>query len=450
MEQAEAQEQTQTSSATTFTSLPTELLNQIAGILPRSALRVLLRTICMRPDLAEKVKRVDIHGYRSKYKVATGAAWRGLTEKRGGYFVEKTGPSFLSIEKVVRTLYAETFKIFVDGAVKARLISQPVSLSVSAPKVSIVRHTDLTEDDFYGFLGVELRSSSSRNMADFAPPPGPPPPQVPEGWKAVWNTQYNEWFYVNTYTKQSQWEKPTEPVYPPGEAPPSGAPPNYAPPASGAMGGLPTGGSEKGSFGSNNPYANMNEDEKLARRLQEEEQSRAGGHSNDYYNHPGQSQPPQYGGYGQPSPSPYPQEQHHDAQTQEKGSKSKGLLGKILGKATGSSHSSSSHGYPQQQHGYGQPGYGHAGGGGYYGGGYGRPVGGGMPMGGGMGGRRPGGGGMGGMALGAGGGLLAGGLIGSAMAGDDGDTYIENNDYGGDDMGGGDMGGDMGDMGGDF
>ena len=50
---------------------------------------------------------------------------------------------------------------------------------------------------------------------DFLPPPGPPPPQkpqVPEGWVAQWNEQYKEWFYVNTYTKQSQWEKPTSPI----------------------------------------------------------------------------------------------------------------------------------------------------------------------------------------------------------------------------------------------
>lgn len=118
-------------------------------------------------------------------------------------------------------------------------------------------------------------------MADFAPPPGPPPPKVPEGWKAVWNPQYNEWFYVNVYTKQSQWDKPTEPVYPPGEAPPAGAPPGYAPPASGAVGGYPSATNEKGGFGSNNPYANTSEDEALARRLQEEEQARANGHSSD-------------------------------------------------------------------------------------------------------------------------------------------------------------------------
>ena len=31
-------------------------------------------------------------------------------------------------------------------------------------------------------------------MADFvAPPPGPPPPKVPEGWVARWNDQYKEW-----------------------------------------------------------------------------------------------------------------------------------------------------------------------------------------------------------------------------------------------------------------
>ncbi|EMD59177.1 hypothetical protein GGP41_009061 [Bipolaris sorokiniana] len=288
-------------------------------------------------------------------------------------------------------------------------------------------------------------------MAEFAPPPGPPPPHVPEGWKAVWNAQYNEWFYVNTYTKQSQWEKPTQPVYPPGEAPSPGAPPNYvSPSAGGAVGGFPTGGSEKGSLGSNNPYANISEDEKLARKLQQEEEARARGASNDYYNQSNQSHPQQYGGYGQPSPNPYQQGQYQDAAVQDKGGKSKGFLGKILGKASGSSHSPSP-GYSQQHHGYGQPSYGQPVGGGYYGGGgYGRPMGGGMmPMGGG--GRRPGGGpGMGAMALGAGGGLLAGGLIGSAMAGDDGDTYVQNNygdDMGGDD--GGDMG-DMGDMGGDF
>ncbi|POS82316.1 hypothetical protein EPUL_005458, partial [Erysiphe pulchra] len=68
-------------------------------------------------------------------------------------------------------------------------------------------------------------------MSDnFAPPPGPPPtasPQVPEGYKAQWNEQYKEWFYVNIYTKKSQWEKPKEPAYPNTETSPPGPPPGY-------------------------------------------------------------------------------------------------------------------------------------------------------------------------------------------------------------------------------
>jgi len=312
-------------------------------------------------------------------------------------------------------------------------------------------------------------------MADFAPPAGPPPPKLPEGWKAVWNDQYSEWFFVNIYTKKSQWDKPTEPVYPAGEAPLDHPPPSYAPGAGGPVGTHTTGTSEKSSFSSNNPYANVNvtDDEKYARQLQQEEEARARSHgpgapgagaSHDYYGQPGQPQPNQYGGsYPQQSGTPYGQSQTpmHDTQPQERSSKKGGLLGKLISKAQGHGSSSGSHGYPpQQQHGYGQHGYG-APMGAPMGGGYyqqpGRPMMGG-PMGGGMmgGGRRPGGGGMGAsgaMALGAGGGLLGGALLGSAMAdgGDGGDTYI-NNDYGDDggDMGGGDMGGDMGDMGGDF
>lgn len=303
-------------------------------------------------------------------------------------------------------------------------------------------------------------------MADYAPPPGPPPPKVPEGWKAVWNPQYSEWFFVNIYTKQSQWEKPTEPVYLSGETPPPGAPPGYAgSPSAGAMTSHPTGMSEKSGFSSNNPYANVNEDEKLARKLQEEEEARAGrqsgdvvGQANNYYH-----QPEQAGGYGQQSSAPYAQGGQSSYQEtgpqQDRAGKAKGLIGKLLGKATGGSSSSSSHGYPQQHQGYPQQGYGQPQGyggapGGYYGGGYQqRPMG--MPMGG-MGGgimgggRRPGGGmGAGGaMALGAGGGLLGGALLASSMGdgGDGGNTYNNYGDDGGDY--GGDYGGDGGDMGG--
>ena len=35
-------------------------------------------------------------------------------------------------------------------------------------------------------------------MSDFVPPSGPPPPKVPEGWKAQWNEQYSEWFVADS------------------------------------------------------------------------------------------------------------------------------------------------------------------------------------------------------------------------------------------------------------
>ena len=37
-------------------------------------------------------------------------------------------------------------------------------------------------------------------MADFVAPSGPPPPKVPEGWKAQWNEQYKEWYAQLTLT----------------------------------------------------------------------------------------------------------------------------------------------------------------------------------------------------------------------------------------------------------
>ncbi|KAF2878419.1 hypothetical protein BDV95DRAFT_557429 [Massariosphaeria phaeospora] len=268
-------------------------------------------------------------------------------------------------------------------------------------------------------------------MAEYAPPTGPPPPHLPEGWKAVYNQQYSEYFYVNIYTKQSQWEKPTHPVYPPGEAS-EGLPPSYPPPMSGAASTSPSG---KGSFGSNNPYATtgpgtaqMSEDERLARQLQEQEQANARAHygeqqgtGNTYYNQP------------QGAMNPYPQNQSQNpyppSNTHEQG-KSKGLLGKLLSKAAGSG--SKPHG-----------GYGHTAPGGYGQHGYPQQQ---------MYGRRPGGGGMGmggAAALGVGGGLLGGAMLGSAMGDDGGGDYGGGDgggDFGGGDGGGGDFGG--GDFGG--
>lgn len=267
--------------------------------------------------------------------------------------------------------------------------------------------------------------------------------------------QYSEYFYVNLYTKKSQWEKPTEPVYPPNDShlPPDAPPPSY------------TGSGDR--LSSNNPYSgntgagrssnDITEDERLARKLQAEEEERArthgsagaaypnpGGSSNAYYQG-GQPYAPQQGqGYGSPSSNP-PQQQQHD-------SKGKGLLGKLLSKASaaGSSHSRpQGYSYPHQPAygGYGSSAYGHSypphgmyGGG--YGGGYGRRPGGGMGM-------------AGAGALGLGGGLLGGAMLANAADagdhggyGDDGGGDYGGGDYGGGDYGGGDMGGDMG--GGDF
>ncbi|KAI4958425.1 hypothetical protein J4E86_004025 [Alternaria arbusti] len=177
----------QTTGVASFLKLPTELLDQVASLLPRSALRALaltskkanvsaidtlykiylnrtapakapfhlfLRTVCERPDLAAKVKRVDIRGWRSEYEVATGAAWRGVTEVRDVDQTEKSGPSFTSTEKSLRDSAAARSKLFVGAAVKAGIVSEPTSLSVPALKASIVWYTSLKEDgDFLRLLG---------------------------------------------------------------------------------------------------------------------------------------------------------------------------------------------------------------------------------------------------------------------------------------------------------
>ncbi|KAI9699406.1 MAG: hypothetical protein M1836_003017 [Candelina mexicana] len=283
---------------------------------------------------------------------------------------------------------------------------------------------------------------------DFAPPPGPPPPKVPEGWKAVYNTQYNEWFYVNIYTKVSQWDKPTSPVYPSSDhSAPSGPPPGYTPSNTSAAS-HPT--------DTKSPFPNTTEDDAtLAARLQAEENARArpasrGNAQEEYMNTP---LPPNASTYPSDLP-PRPQERSHGA--------SGGFLGKILGKA--GSHQSHgamqqgygaggyppSQGYPPQGYPYGnyppqQQGYG----GGYGSGGPGvmqqKP-------------KRGGGMGMGGAAaLGVGGGLLGGALLAEGMEHhdeeereegyedamddrDDGGYGGGGDDYGGgDDFGGGDF-----------
>ncbi|KAK6596694.1 WW domain-containing protein [Botrytis cinerea] len=162
-------------------------------------------------------------------------------------------------------------------------------------------------------------------MNDFAPPTGPPPPKVPEGYKAVWNAEYKEWFYVNIYTKKSTWDKPTEPVYPSGDSAPPGPPPGYS-----------GGSSPYPSDNKSNPYdpsPNTESDAELARRLQAEEDARVGSSSGtrgnaqqDYQNTPMPS-------YSQQELPPREQK--------------KGFFGKLLGKSSGSGSSSSA---PQQQY----------------------------------------------------------------------------------------------------
>ncbi|KAJ5518451.1 WW/Rsp5/WWP [Penicillium expansum] len=286
----------------------------------------------------------------------------------------------------------------------------------------------------------------------FAPPSGPPPPSVPEGWKAQYDDRYHAWFYVDLATGKSQWDRP--------EAPPTACNAGPGDPAA-----IASAGDQKQHMGSNNPYNPstntgpgnasphmIDEDARLAAKLQAEEDARAGirgpgaglgdrGASSDYYNDASRPQSTGPGGYaaGPASHSPMPEQE----QKRSKG----GFLSKLMGKS-----SSSRPARPQQQYAsyvqQGPPPGAYYGGGGYppqqgpqpgYGGGYG-----GYPQ---QGGyyqqqppRRQGGGGMGtagAAALGVGGGLLGGMLIADAI-----DDHHDNDDYGGGGGGGDDYGGD--------
>jgi len=240
----------------------------------------------------------------------------------------------------------------------------------------------------------------------------------------IYTEQYHEWFYVNKYTKKSQWDRPTEPVYgPPGVEAPAGPPPAYA--------GSHTTGPEKGAYGSNNPFgsstsvggsANMTEDERLARKLQEEENARSGGSStrgaaDSFYGAGGSQanygQGQSYGqgqAYGQPqSTSPYGQQQSSTSYAQQdlpaRDQKKGGFLSKLMGKSSSSQPHGYGQGYPQQQQPYYQQGPPPGQYGGYpqqqY---YQQPP------------KRHGGlGAGGGAALGLGGGLLGGMMLGEAM-----------------------------------
>jgi hypothetical protein len=47
----------------------------------------------------------------------------------------------------------------------------------------------------------------------------PPPPKIPSGWKAIWHDQYNEYYFVDIYTKRPRWQLPTKPTLPRGDSP---------------------------------------------------------------------------------------------------------------------------------------------------------------------------------------------------------------------------------------
>jgi len=249
--------------------------------------------------------------------------------------------------------------------------------------------------------------------------------------------KYKEWFYVNIYTKKSQWDKPTEPVYPPaGDDEEPDGPPPYDPKRARAV------GPEKSSLGSNNPFSHSSgaggsgapdtsSDEELARKLQAEEDahgpSGSRGEADSYYN-------------DGPSSHAKPTNDLPPRPEQQK----RGLFGKLLGKnKTSSSQQQQQQYYPPQQPYYPQgppPGQGYGypppGGyypppgapGGYYGGGYDRP-------------QRQGLGTAGAAALGVGGGLLGGLLLGEGL-----EAAADGGGWGGDGGDGGDFGG--GDFGG--
>lgn len=291
-------------------------------------------------------------------------------------------------------------------------------------------------------------------MADsFLPPPGPPPPKVPEGWKAIWNDQYKEWFYVNLHTKQSQWDKPEAPALDPSSpqsAPPDDVPPSYSPGANAPVG---SGTDVKSqNLQSNNPYAqNVAEsDEEMARRLQEEENAgRSGdksrGASDSYYNTASQGYPasPSYS-------NAQPQQQQQGLQTSvdRGGGRSNSFFGKLKEKLANPPQRPmgapmmgyNAGGYPPRQQYYnyppqgqygGYPQQGYGGYGGYPQQGYGYPMGMGQPV------RKKHGLGAGGAAaLGIGGGLIGGALLADGINDMQEDAYDQGFDDGADFDGG--------------
>ncbi|KAN0072576.1 WW domain protein [Elaphomyces granulatus] len=308
----------------------------------------------------------------------------------------------------------------------------------------------------------------------FAPPTGPPSPSVPRGWKAQYDGNYKQWFFVNLNTGVSQWEAPSEPAPDKDDvlAAPNDPPPAYEQSGTAVSGDLKTplasnnpyihpetisnNGSNTTNKGDGNSTQSVEEDARLAAQLQAQENARAVSPNNQAS---GSCAGNASGATVLPEPSAL---SPMSSQDQPRGKSSGGgFFSKLLGRSSSSNKPSGQYdqySYPQggggsrpQQSGYGNgsgshTGYypaagGYGGGGGYAapgpaagyqgypggGGGYAAPATGyqGYPGGGGGyynpassgsgGGSKHGIGTAGALALGAGGGLLAGGLLGVAL-----------------------------------
>lgn len=57
-------------------------------------------------------------------------------------------------------------------------------------------------------VNAQAPEANAGNRQTYAPPPGPPPPIVPEGWVAQYDPTYQRFYYVNLATQRSQWQKP--------------------------------------------------------------------------------------------------------------------------------------------------------------------------------------------------------------------------------------------------
>ncbi|EER40493.1 conserved hypothetical protein [Histoplasma capsulatum H143] len=180
----------------------------------------------------------------------------------------------------------------------------------------------------------------------FARPAGPPPPRVPDGWVAQFDDKYKEWFYVNLKTGISQWERPPVPdTLPPSydqASPATTGDPAAASATTAAGEEAATGDVKKTSttttssstrleLGSNNPYnparqrsrspsgpatrttadsQMIDEDAKLAAKLQAEEDERAQqGHEQGRQKYAGSPQ-------SHPQPPPHQQYQQQERQQQ--------------------------------------------------------------------------------------------------------------------------------------